>query len=97
MTEATFTWDTTAPKFHDGAYSARTLILNVQRMVKQAGMNGSDFDVKAVAAQIQITLGCEGPMLAGFAGALADFLGSTLEGCPPCPDNWNPMERLTGD
>lgn len=96
MTKAIFAASVTNSQFQEGAQSARTLILNVQRMLKEAGGANSDFDLQAVAMQIQSTLSCRGQRLAGFAGALADFLGSTLEGCPPSPDKWNPMERLTG-
>lgn len=95
MTEISFIGSARDSHFYEGAQSARALILNVQRMVAEASRTGSDFDVQAVAMHIQIAAGCRGQRFAGFTGALADFLGSTLEGCPPSPDKWNPMERLS--
>lgn len=97
MTNASFAENSTGPQFHEGAQLARALLLNMRRTVEQACSTGSDFDVQALAKQIQLAIGCaQDQRLAGFAVALAAFLGSTLEGFPPSPENWSLVDLLSG-
>lgn len=74
-----------------GAQNARRMLIEMQNIVQ----NGGDFDVELLADVLETCL--NGPNISqrGAILALADFIGSAMEGAPPELETWNPMERTT--
>jgi len=93
MTAMNFTGNETAAQFHDGAQAARQLIIEVKQAVLDGASAESDFNVHDIAARLESAL--NGPERNGIILGLADYIGSTLEGCAPDAETWNPLERLT--
>lgn len=79
----------------EGAKQAKELLAAIQAEVQ---ISKGDFAIKTVASMISEALDTAGSHSEaerfGFATALGDFIGSTLEGCQPSIEEWNPLSRL---
>jgi hypothetical protein len=77
-----------------GAQDARRVLIEVKSLVQSGIEQKGDFDARAIAKLLADALSGSQIHRDGVILALADFIGSAMEGAAPELGTWNPMERV---